>query len=145
MIRKYHNLTPQTNPRHHEVESQNNYIYIKKSKEKETKIRNRYNQIIHPVRDTIWESDKTQGDITHKRAKRSVFSQATKNRQDRLIKTDVKKTAKRIHKRSTALERSVKKSPEDLGMFNGANLTLILMWIKTINIKQPALFHNQCT
>ena len=30
---------------------------------------NRYNQVPHLTRDTIWESDKTQENIKHKRAK----------------------------------------------------------------------------
>ena len=28
-------------------------------------------------------------------------------------------------------------------MFNGAKLTLNMMWIKTNKVKQPALLHNQ--
>ena len=42
-----------------------------------------------------------------------------RNRQDRIIKTNVK----RIHKRSTALDHSVNKSLEGLNMFNGTNIT----------------------
>ena len=41
--------------------------------------------------------------------------------------TDTHKTQiiKRIHKRNTALERSVRKSMEGLNMFDGTNFTLI--------------------
>ena len=42
---------------------------------KKTKIWNQYNQVPHLTRDTIWESDKTQGNIAHKIAKWSALSQ----------------------------------------------------------------------
>ena len=42
---------------------------------KKAKIRNRYNQVPHLTRDTIWESDKTQENIKHKSAKRSARAQ----------------------------------------------------------------------
>ena len=42
---------------------------------KKTKIRNRYNQVPHLTPDTVWESDKTQENITCRRAKRSTLSQ----------------------------------------------------------------------
>ena len=42
---------------------------------KKAKIRNRYNQVPHLIRDTIWESDKTQENITYRGAKRSAHSQ----------------------------------------------------------------------
>ena len=41
---------------------------------KKAKIRNRYNQVPHLTQDTVRESDKTQENITYKRAKRSPFS-----------------------------------------------------------------------
>ena len=37
------------------------------------KLRNRYNQEPQLTRDTIWESDKTQENTTHKGAKRSTI------------------------------------------------------------------------
>ena len=40
---------------------------------KEAKIRNRYNQVPHLTQDTVRENDKTQENITYKRAKRSPF------------------------------------------------------------------------
>ena len=49
----------------------------------EAKIRNRYNQVPHLTQDTTWESDKTRGNITHKRAKkakRPVLSQRVTTR-----------------------------------------------------------------
>ena len=62
-----------------------------KVKKQET-IRNRYNQVPHLTRYTIWESDKTYGHIT---PKRSAFSrQVTRSLQgidnDSIIKTNVK-------------------------------------------------------
>ena len=42
---------------------------------KRAKIRNRYNQVPHMARVTIWESDKNTRNITHKRSKRSALSQ----------------------------------------------------------------------
>ena len=44
-------------------------------KVKNAKIRNRYNQVLHLNRGTIKESDKTQRNTIHKRAKRSANSQ----------------------------------------------------------------------
>ena len=45
---------------------------------KKTKIRNRYNQVPHLTQDIICESDTTQENITHKRAKRlALFQQVT--------------------------------------------------------------------
>ena len=49
------------------------YFYIIKVKRK-AKIKNRYNQVPHLILDTIWESDNTQENVTHKRAKRSALS-----------------------------------------------------------------------
>ena len=44
------------------------------------KIKNRYNQIPHLTQDTIWESEKTQENITYKEAKRSVLFQQVATR-----------------------------------------------------------------
>ena len=68
---------------------------------------------------------KTQENITYKRAKRSAVSQqvtAMLQETDSIAKTNTKH--KKIHKRSTALERSVRKLLESLNMFHGTNLTL---------------------
>ena len=48
-------------------------IVVKGSKE--TKIRNRYNQVPQLTQDTTWESDKNMKKITYKRAKRLALSQ----------------------------------------------------------------------
>ena len=48
---------------------------------KKAKIRNQYNQEPQLTKDTIWESDKTQENITHKRAKRSAL-QSINNKKD---------------------------------------------------------------
>ena len=65
------------------------YMKVKKK----AKVRNRYNQVPDLSWDTIWESEKIQGSITHTRAK-SPFpacdQKAAKNRQDSLIKTNKK-------------------------------------------------------
>ena len=55
---------------------------------KNAKIRNKYNQVAHLTQDTIWESDKTQENIIHMRAKRSALSQHVRDRQDSMIKTN---------------------------------------------------------
>ena len=52
-----------------------NYTFILLKVKKKAKIRNQYNQVPHLTRDTIRKSDKKQGNITHKRAKRSACSQ----------------------------------------------------------------------
>ena len=44
------------------------FRYIKVSNE--AKIRNQYNQVPHPTKDTTWESDKTKRNTTDKRGKR---------------------------------------------------------------------------
>ena len=93
---------------------------------------NQYNQVPHLTRDTIWKVTKTQGNITQQESQEvSPFPagdhSAERNRQDSVIKTSVKETetTKRIHKRSTALERSVKIT----GGLNMFNLTLI--WLNS--------------
>ena len=47
---------------------------------KKAKIRNRYNQGPHMTQDTPWESDKTQENITYKRAKMLALSQQVTTR-----------------------------------------------------------------
>ena len=59
-----HNCTLHTSPRYHED---------KISKAATT--RNQYNQVPHPTQDTTRETDKTQQNATHKRAKRLALSQ----------------------------------------------------------------------
>ena len=75
---------------------------------------------------------KTQENITYKKAKRSALSQQMTarlhgtERQDSMTDKHHTQIAKRIHKRITALEWSVRKLLEGLNMFDGTNLTLIL-------------------
>ena len=97
---------------------------------KKANIRNRYNQVPHLTQATIWVSDKhTRKRHTRESKEVSPFSAGghkdARNRQNSIIKTCVKhKQRRRVHKRSTALERSVKQLLEGLNVFNGANLTL---------------------
>ena len=67
---------------------------------KKAKIRNRYNDIPHLTQDTIWESDKTQENITYKRAKRPALSQQVTTRHDSM--NDKHET--QIHKRSESFK-----------------------------------------
>ena len=60
---------------------------------KKAKIRNRYNQVPHLTPDTLWESDKTQENITCRRAKRSALSQQ--------VTTGLQDTDKTIWQRQT--------------------------------------------
>ena len=99
---------------------------------KKAKIRNRCNQLQHLAQDTIWESDKTQENITQTRAKRSALSQQVTTRLKGTDKTVKQRQTQNInnkkdldHKRSTTLERSERKLLEGLNMFDGYNLVLI--------------------
>ena len=75
------------------------------------KIRERFNQVPHLTQDTTWESNKNTINITNKSQEVSPFPagdhKAAMNRREGTRNTRYKKT-KMIHKRSTALERSVK-------------------------------------
>ena len=87
---------------------------------------NLYNQIRHLTQDTIWKSSKnTRKYHLQKSQDVSIFlagdHNAAKNGQDR-HETQITKL---IHKRSTALEHSVKNLLEGLNMFDGANRNLI--------------------
>ena len=53
---------------------------------KKANIRNRYNKVPHLTKDTTWESDKTQENITHNRAKRPALSQQVTTRLQRTDK-----------------------------------------------------------
>ena len=74
---------------------------------KKAKLRNLYNQAPHLTQDTVWESDKTQENITCKGEKRSALSQQVTTR---LQGTDMAgwqrqtQITSKIHKRSTAFE-----------------------------------------
>ena len=92
---------------------------------KEAKIRNRFNQVSHLTQDTSRESDK-HNKASHTREPRGEPDhKAAMNRQESKTNTKHKKQ-KLLHKRSTALKRSVKKLLEGLNQFHGANLTFSL-------------------
>ena len=87
---------------------------------KGAKIRNRYNQVPHPTQDTNGKVTNSQLDTTNESQEVSPFPagdhKAQLNRRahrHNKHKTDYKN--KKIHKRSTALERSVK-------YFTGVNI-----------------------
>ena len=95
---------------------------------KGAKIRNQYNQVPHLTQDTNGKVTNSQLDTTKESQEVSPFPagdhKAHINRYtQRHSKHKTEKTLK-IHKRSTALERSVKNFLEGLNWFNGANLTL---------------------
>ena len=90
-------------------------IYFK-AREK-AKFRHRYNQIPHLTKDTIWESDKTQENITYKRDKRAGDQKAARNIQ--YSTTDKHKTQIKV------------KLQVDLNMFGCTMLILVSEWIKT--------------
>ena len=79
---------------------------------KKAKIRNEYNQVPHLTQDTTWESDKnTRKHLIQESQEVSPFPagdhKAATNRQDSMTDTKHKYLTNGIHKRSTALERSV--------------------------------------
>ena len=80
---------------------------------------NWYNQVPHPTRDTIWESVKN----TRKQESQQVSPllagdhKVVRNRQDSVTDKHETQITKRIHKRSSALEQSVRKILEGLNMF----------------------------
>ena len=102
------------------------YLCEYKSKEEKAKIRARYNQVPHLTQDTTWESDKnTRKHHIQESQDISPFQagdhKAAMNRQDCMTDT---KDKKRIHKRSTALERSV----------------LFSVGLKLVSLYQPQLY-----
>ena len=83
---------------------------VSKNVTKKANIRNRYNKVTHLTQDTLRESDKsTRKRHIQKRLEVSPFpagdQKAVSHRQGNMSKTN---TYKKIHKRSTALERSVR-------------------------------------
>ena len=52
------------------------------------RIRNRYNKIPHLTKENTWKSDKTQENITRKRAKKSAHSKQVTTRLQRGDKTE---------------------------------------------------------
>ena len=86
----------------------NNALY---QSEEECKDQESINQVPHLNQDIEWESDKKQENITHRRGKRSSLShQMITKLQDTGSTMCQRQT--QIHRRSTALERSVRKGLE---------------------------------
>ena len=93
------------------------------------KIRKRYNQVQHLTQDTTWESNKIRINIINKSKDVNPFPagdhKAAMNRRESMRNTKNKNKTQMIHKRSTALKRSVKIFYwRDLNQFHGANLSL---------------------
>ena len=79
---------------------------------KGAKIRNRYNQVLHPTQDTNWKVTQSQLYTTNEFQEASPFpagdhKEQINRRAQRHNKHKTEKALK-IHKRSTALEQSVK-------------------------------------
>ena len=89
---------------------------------RKAKIRNWYNQVPDLTQDTVWESDKNTTK-RHKQERQDVspflagVHKATRHTQRHI-------QIKLIHKRSNALERSVRELLEGFNYFNGSNFTL---------------------
>ena len=100
-------------------------------------IRNRYNQVPHTTQDTNGKVTNSHLDTTNESQEVSPFQagdhKAHINRRgQRHSKHKTEQKTLKIHKRSTALERSVNILLEGLNWFNGAPTSpLIQMWIKT--------------
>ena len=76
---------------------------------KGAKIRNRYNQVPHPTQDTNGKVANSQLDTTNESQEVSPFPAGDhKTHVNKDIANTRQKKHKKIHKRSTALERSVK-------------------------------------
>ena len=118
------------------------YLKVRKG----TKIRNWYNQVPHLTQDTNGKVTDSQLDTTNQSQEVSPIPAGNHNahinrRAQRHSKHKTEKTQK-IHKRRTALERSVKY----LNQFNGAPTSpLVQMWIKIhkcfVCIKYPELIN----
>ena len=113
-------------------------------------IRNRYNQVPHLTKDTNGKVTNSQSDTTNESQEVSPFpagdhKEHTNRRTQRHSKYKTENT-QNIHKRSTALERSVNILLEGLNRFNGAPASpLVQMWIKThrclVCMKDPLLIN----
>ena len=95
------------------------------------KIRNRYNQVPHLTQDTNGKVTNSQLDTTNQSQEGSPFPAGDhkahiNRRPQRHSKHITEQNTQSIHKRSTALERSVKKLLEGLNGSHGANHTLNL-------------------
>ena len=65
-------ISDNTIPGHSYYQDKSRQLYYIKSKE-DCKDQDSINLVPHLTLDTIWESDKTQGNTTNKRTKRSAF------------------------------------------------------------------------
>ena len=77
------------------------------------KIRNQYNQLQHLIKDSVWESDKLTGKHhIQESLKVNPFPQVTALKQETGMAAWQRQTqiTKMIHKRSTALEGSVRRA-----------------------------------
>ena len=114
----------------------NLYREIKVSKG--AKIRNRYNQVPHLTQDTSGKVTNWQWGTTNKSIAASPFPVGDHKVQinRRVRRHNKHKTEKMIHKRSTALERSVKIYYWKVKTsFTAPASSLIQMWIKTHRYK----------
>ena len=101
----------QNNSNEIEIISQNVPNIALYQSEEECKDQESINQEPHLNQDIEWESYKKQENITHRRGKRSSLShQVTTKLQD--TGSTICQRQTQIHKRSTALERSVRKALE---------------------------------
>ena len=104
---------------------------------KGAEIRNRYNQVPHLTQDTDGKVTNSQLDTTNESQEVSPFPAGDHNahinrRAQRHSKHKTEKKTLKIHKRSTALERSVKYLLEGLNQYNGASTSpLVQIRIKT--------------
>ena len=79
------------------------------------------------TRDTIWESDKNTGKLESKEARPYPAGdhKYAMNRHDQDEHETQIHVTKKIHKRISALQRSVRKLLEGLNTFDGTTLTII--------------------
>ena len=92
---------------------------------KVSKFWNRSNQVPHLTQDTLWESDKYTKTLETGEPRSQLFPSRWPQgcmTQTRQYSKD--KHIKKIHKRNTTLEWSVRTLPEGLNKFHGTNLTL---------------------
>ena len=82
---------------------------------KKATVRNRYNQVTHLTQDTIWESDKiTRKHYMQESQEPALSQQVTTRLQETDVTKGKDKHTKKIHERSSTLERSVRKLLEGL-------------------------------
>ena len=96
---------------------------------KTARVKNRYCQVSHLSQDTNWERTKITISTTNESQEVSSFPAGDhkahiNRRAQRHSKHKTEQKHKKIHKTSTALERSVNILLESLNRFHGANLTL---------------------